>query len=300
MTSSTKGRPLLRRGSRVAVVAPSGVFDPAGLDRGMAEIRSWGLEPVQAPHLYARHRTTAGTAAQRAADLAWALSSPDIAAVWAARGGHGAVHLLPDLAGAVVDDRPLIGFSDVTALFCALWRAGVGRGVHGPVLHSLADHCDADSRAWLRSMLLDGRGGLLPGQHLAGPPARLEAPLVGGNLCVLASLCGTPWALRAEGCIVLLEDIAEPAYKIDRMVHQLRGAGCLDGAVGIALGSFTACSVPDGADWTLADLLVELLEPLGVPVVAGLPVGHGPANRSFVVGAPAILDTGQGLHVRPG
>jgi len=282
------------------VIAPSGIFDPDRLALGFDLLSSWGLRPVAAPHLDARHRYTAGTVQERRADLAWALSSPDLDAVWLARGGSGAVHLLPGLAAAVVDDRPLIGFSDATALFCALRSAGVGRGVHGPVLHSLADHADDASRAWLAAMLLRGQGGLLPGTHLAGPSARVDAPLVGGNLCVLASLCGTPWALQAEGCIVLLEDIAEPAYKIDRMIQQLRFSGCFDGAVGIALGSFTSCPVPQGAGWTLSDLLADLLAPLDLPVLTGLPVGHGPANRSFVFGAPAVLDTGEGLHVQVG
>ena len=288
---------LLAPGARVAVVAPSGNFDPDRLRTGMDLVRDWGLVPVEAPNLHRRHRTTAGTVAERRADLRWALGDPDIDAVWLARGGYGAAQLLDGLADAVIDERPIIGFSDATALFCALDRAGLGQRVHGPVLHSLADLADADSQQALRALLLEGRPSALPGRLLCGPAIPVEAPVVGGNLCVLASLAGTPWALDGRDRIVLLEDIGEPAYKIDRMITQLSCAGALSGLRGIALGTFTGCAVPAGVTWDLDALLVELLEPLGVPVLCGLPVGHGPRNRPFVHGAWGHLDPAEGLRV---
>lgn len=289
------GSPLLPAGSRVAVVAPAGVFDPARLRVGMDLLRAWGLEPVPAPNLDRRHRYTAGTHEERRADLRWALGSDEVQGAWFARGGYGTVHLLPEALAALRDERPIIGFSDATALFCALQGQGRGGRVHGPVLHSLGDLVDEDSRGALRGLLLEGRRAELPGRWLLGPPGAVEGPLLGGNLCVLASLCGTPWAMRARGAIVLLEDIGEPPYKVDRMLTQLRLAGCLEGAVGIALGTFTGCEPPAGADWTLEQVLADLLAPLGLPVVAGLPVGHGAANRAWLHGRRVRLHEG-GLH----
>ena len=105
---------------------------------------------------------------------------------------------------------------------------------------------------------------------------------MGGNLCVLTSLCGTADALQAEGCILLLEDIGEPAYKVDRMLNQLRLSGCLEGVVGVALGEF-------GEVEGLLDILREHVD---VPLAWGLPVGHGDRNVPWRYGARAVLDRG--------
>jgi len=277
------------------VVAPAGIFDPAGLEAGMALLRQWGLEPVPSPHLGARDRYTAGSVALRQADLAWALGEPGLAAAWFARGGYGTMHLLPELGPLPRDERPIIGFSDATALFCALDRQRRGLRVHGPVLHSLAEHPDAATRQALRALLLEGRRPRLPGRQLAGPTGPVQGRLVGGNLCVLASLAGTPWALDARDAIVVLEDVAEPPYKLDRMLSQLLLSGGLAGARGIALGSFTRTPLPAGATWGAEDVLVALLAPLGLPVVGGLPVGHDAANLPWLHGAPAVLDE-DGVH----
>jgi muramoyltetrapeptide carboxypeptidase len=288
--------PLLQTGARVAVVSPSGVHDPARLAASVALAEGWGLSFALGWHHEARHRYTAGTPAERAADLAWALTAPDVDAVWFTRGGYGTAHLLDALPLDRLDDRPVIGFSDATALFTAMWGRRRGRAVHGPVLHSLADHADADSQEALRALLLDGVRPPLPGRRLAGPDVPVTAPVVGGNLCVLASAAGTPWALDARGCIVLLEEIGERPYRVDRLVTQLRQSGALDGCVGVALGDFLAPRHPADEALDMDEILADLLEPLGVPVVGGLPVGHGARNRAVVLGERATL-TSAGLGV---
>lgn len=287
---------MLSEGARVAVVAPSGIFNPDRLQSGIDLITSWGLQVVEGRNLHARHRITAGTIQQRSADLTWALTDKEIDAVWFARGGYGTAQLLSHLPWSACDGRPVIGFSDATALLVALERVGVTGGVHGPVLHSLVGHTSEDSVAALKKMLLEGGSYWLKGRHLCGPHRAVQGRLVGGNLCVLASLAGTPWSLRSNGAIVVLEDINEPAYKIDRLISQLRDSGSLDGAVGIALGDFTDCAIPSSADWTLSDLLIDLLSPLGLPVISGLPVGHGSRNRPWQVGVEGVLSV-EGLHV---
>ena len=226
----------------------------------------------------------------------WALTAPDIDAVWFTRGGFGTVHLLEAIPWPRIDDRPVIGFSDATALFTAMTVRGAGCGVHGPVLHSLADHPDERSRERLHRVLLEGGIETLSGRHLTGPDVTIEGPLVGGNLCVLASLVGTPFALRARGKVLLLEEIGERPYQVDRLVTQLRLGGVLDGVLGIALGEFIAPRHPADADIDMNAVLRDLLAPLGVPVIAGLPIGHGAANSTVRLGAPVRLD-GEGLHV---
>ena len=118
-------------------------------------------------------------------------------------------------------------------------------------------------------------------------------PLVGGNLCMLAVTCGTPFQLDARGGILVLEEVAEHPYKVDRMLQQLADAGVLDEIRGVALGSFTGCEAPAGADWSLQDVLDEHLAGRGVPVVAGLPIGHGPHNHAWPVRATGRLQGGQ-------
>ena len=279
---------MLSAGARIALVAPSGAFDAQRLARGVDMIRSWGFEVIEGTHLNSRHRYYAGTVEERTADLRWALTSEDVDAVWFARGGYGTAQTLASIPWSELDGRPVVGFSDATALFSAMTRHGVSGGVHGPVLHSLADLASVQSQAMLREVLA-GASIEIPGRPLFGPFQAVRGPVVGGNLCVLASLAGTPWALRAQGCIVMLEDVGEVPYRIDRLLHQLIESGGLDGAVGIGLGTFQGCDAPPSADWTLQDVVGDRLASLGVPVVCGLGFGHGADNASWRVGALGVL-----------
>lgn len=116
--------------------------------------------------------------------------------------------------------------------------------------------------------------------------------LCGGNLCMLAATAGTRHQLRARDAIVILEEVDEVPYRVDRLMQQCLSAGVFDGVRGVALGSFTNCSPPADASWTLRDVLMDHLAPLGVPVLAGLPVGHGSENHAFPWGVPARIAGG--------
>ena len=291
----------LPQGARVAVIAPAARFSTDRLLAGVEFLRGLGLEPVLAPQLFATDRYHAGTSAQRLADLVWAATDPHIDAIWLARGGFGCAHLLNDLPWEILNPRPLIGFSDATALLVALWQAGWtttdnGHLVHGPVVQTLAPTVaqgrvapvlvDNETRAAIRD-LVAGSPVALPGRHLCGPPRQPPSgPVVGGNLTVLASLCGTPWQLQAKGCIVVLEDVGEAPYRLDRCLTQLLQAGSLTGAVGIALGQLidAGASDADGIEYGALEVLRDCLSPLGIPVICDLPVGHGPRNLPWFFG----------------
>ncbi len=283
----------LKPGSRVGVFGPSGIHDPDRLEVACALLRSWDLEPVNAPHLGAKHRYLAGDDDARLEALTWALSDPSLDAAWVARRGFGLTRLLPRVPWHALRPRPVLGFSDTTVLLLALWRRGWPHPVHAPVLHSFADHIDAASQEATRALLMEGIGGTLPGEAVV--TGTVEAPVLGGNLCMVASLAGTAEALRTDGAILLLEDVGERPYRLDRLFGQLKQSGVLRGARGIAFGEFLGCDAPDWADWDLNAVLCDLVAPLGIPVVRGLPVGHGAANHPFVIGASARLDD-QGLH----
>lgn len=283
--------PVLRPGDRVGVVAPSGPLPHGRLDAGLAVLRSWGLEVVEGARLRTRSPHLAHLAAsdrERAADLCVMWRDPSIAAVLAGRGGYGAARLLEHLDPCVaVDPRPasgrvpaLVGFSDITALLLTPLGA---RGIHGPVVTSLGDRDDA-TRERLRTLLFDGWGpgttvfaGLTP--VVAGDAV---GRLAGGNLTVLASLVGTPTYERhlarvGESTVLVLEDVGEAAYRLDRALTQLRLSGFFEQVAAVVVGDLTGCGPQDQVDATLTDRLGDL----GVPVWRGAPVGHGPRNLAF-------------------
>jgi muramoyltetrapeptide carboxypeptidase len=280
---------MLRPNACIAVIAPAGVPEPADLETGMGLLRHWGFHLIEGTHLRARQRYQAGTVAERAADLAWALTAPGIDALWLARGGYGCVQCLPDLPADLPRDRLVIGCSDATALLAALASRGHTRVIHGPMVEGLVARADETTRAWIRDLLMGCTLPELKVQRVCGPKQPVSGPLVGGNLTVLASLAGTPYALRAADAIVVLEDVGEALYRLDRCVMQLRLSGALRHARAIVLGEFIRCHPPRDASYTAMDVLPDLFEPLGIPVYATTEIGHGPRNLAWHYGGAVCI-----------
>ncbi|MQA85179.1 MAG: LD-carboxypeptidase [Streptosporangiales bacterium] len=291
--------PRLRPGDRVAVVAPGGPVDPVRLDAGCAVLRGFGLDITTGPHVRDRTGFLAGRDADRAADLQAAWCDPSVRAVVCARGGYGSMRLLDRLdwdALAAAGAKLLHGASDVTALHVA-FGARLGLATTFGPMAALAPIGSAEpepgSLACLRDTLF------APGrtQVLAAPTPRALAGgrafglLDGGNLSLLASLAGTPYAPpAAPGRIVLLEDINEEPYRVDRMITQLLLAGWFDGVTGVILGSWVGCGSPEEVEEVLAERLLQL----NVPVLAGLPIGHGVPQLTLPLGVAAELDADAG------
>jgi muramoyltetrapeptide carboxypeptidase len=280
---------MLKPNANIAVIAPAGIPNLEGVQAGVTLVQSWGYRLVRAPHIADKHHFTAGTTEARTSDLVWALCENGIDAVWLARGGYGCMQCMPQLPACFPDTRPVIGCSDATALLTYLDKRRGGPLVHGPMLETIATRVDDATRAHMRRMLAGETNAPTPTEHFVGPSHSVSGKVVGGNLCVLSSLAGTPWALESKEAIVVLEDITEAPYRIDRLIMQLRLSGAFDGALAIALGDFVKCEPPAGADYTLQDVLREALAPLGVPVWSGLPTGHGSTNLAWRVGAVAEL-----------
>jgi muramoyltetrapeptide carboxypeptidase len=286
----------LAPGDRVGVVATSGTLVPERLDRGVATLRSWGLDVVVGRHALERSRHLAGTDEQRAADLQQAWCDPATRAVVCARGGSGAarvVDLLDWDAMRAAGPRVLVGFSDVTVLHQAVANRLDLVTLAGPMAATEAFAGvapDDESVQHLRSTLFDPEsvrvlagGGL---QREVGGRAR--GVLVGGTLALLANTVGTPEHRPARGGLAVLEDVAEPAYRIDSMLTQLLRTGWFDGVAGIILGSWRDCGP------AAHETLVERLAPLGVPLVSGLPFGHALPQLTVPLGAEAELDADAG------
>ena len=266
----------------------------------MALLRDWGYDVIPGENLHASFRYNGGTAQQRAQDLNWALTSEDIDAVWLARGGYGCVHCLPHLPAALPKSRVLVGNSDATSLLSALYGRGHTHLIHGPMLESLATRVDDETRAGMRRLLATSEAPALRLDQLCGPPGNVEGKLVGGNLTVLASVAGTPWAVREMQGIVMLEDVGEAAYRLDRCVMQLIGSGVLRAARAVVFGEFIRCTLPRDATFTIDDIIRELLEPLGLPVFTGAEFGHGSRNFPWMYGGYATLQEGAIKYGRGG
>jgi muramoyltetrapeptide carboxypeptidase len=284
--------PRLRAGSRIALVAPAGPMAPERVEIAIDRCLRFGLEPVLGAAARGRHgEYLAASDDERLSDLQRAFDDPDIDAVWALRGGYGTMRLLQrlDLGQLARAPKAFIGFSDNTAVHLALHARGVV-SFHGP--HAGGDATELAEDALRRVLWHAEPPGVLelpadrPAVTLAEGAA--EGRLIGGNLSILAAMCGTPAALRSQGAILFIEEIGEEAYRMDRAWVQLQLARALDGVAGIAFGRFTDC----GDD--VFPLLQSLAEPLGVPVVADLPIGHEADNWTLPMGSRARLDATAG------
>ncbi|RPJ70199.1 MAG: LD-carboxypeptidase [Acidobacteria bacterium] len=285
----------VRPGDRVAVVAPASPFDPEQLEAGLCELRRLGFEPVVDDRTFARRGYVAGPPEVRARALQDALDDPGIACVMAARGGYGSVQILPLLDPvAVARARKLIvGYSDLTSLLSFL-TCQVGLAcAHGPTVSDRLGRGRYDEASLLAT---------LSGQE---PPGVLVAPgletlvegeangfLFGGNLTQLAASLGTPYAFDPPaGCLLLLEDVNERPYRLDRLWTQLRLAGILDRAAGIVLADFPGCDEP-GGEVAAREVFAELARSFAGPVVFGLPTGHTAVPLTVPLGVRARILAG--------
>ncbi|GAA1188189.1 muramoyltetrapeptide carboxypeptidase [Kitasatospora gansuensis] len=284
-------------GDRVALVATSGAIDLDQLTAGTAILRSWGLDVVPGEHLTDRHLGyLAGTDADRAADFQRAWLDPTIAAVICARGGYGVqrmVDLLDWDALRTAPPKALVGFSDITVLHeTVAQRLGVPT-LYGPMGTGATFIADPPTAEHLRRTLFTPDTTLVVGTPGAGPlfPGTAHGVTAGGCAHLLAAERGTATARPSfAGTILLLEDISEHPYQLDRIVTQLIRSGALDGVAGIALGSWEGCEPLDQVRAVLADRLA----PLGVPVAWELGFGHCPSTLTVPLGLPATLDADAG------
>lgn len=301
--------PRLRPGSRVALIAPAGpLLERDDLTRAQELCRALGYDPVLAAHAYSRHGYLAGTDDQRLADLNGVLQDPGIDAVWCIRGGYGTLRLLDrvDYEAMARRPKPLIGFSDITALLNAVTRASGVVTYHGPVARApMPEFSRMHFERVLASSAAPGRldrlpvpaNVLVPQEHrivtLAGGNA--EGPLAGGNLSLLHCLIGTPYFPDLAGAILFLEDVDEDLYNVDRMLAHLRLVGALKGLAGVAVGRFTELdrAARDGA-LGFDEVLATYLEPLGIPVAYGFPIGHIDSQWTLPLGVRARLKADAG------
>lgn len=300
-----KGRPL-GPGSVIAVPTPaSPLLDLEYLDSGVAWLEAQGFEVRLTEHANEGESFKAGTPELRARELEAAFADPEVDAVVPLGGGHAGAQILAHLDYELIaaNPKPLVCFSELTVLHCALGeRAGIVT-FYGPMVSAIGVLSERTQREWLRAVTSTEPLGVVDPD---GPSARTVTPgsaegmLVGGTLSLVCSLLGTPWELDTRGRILLLEDVDEEPPRIDRFLTQLLNAGKLQEAAGIWLGDFLRCRPREhwplwkGHSLTVEELFDELVAPLGIPAMHGLPVGHSKDVVTVPLGVQARLDATAG------
>ncbi len=297
--------PALQKGDVIGIAAPSSAFDRAAFDAGVAWLQTQGFRVRYRADIHDREHYLAGSRERRIAELEELFTSPDIRAVFFARGGYGVMQLLPDLVLPSVDTHPLVvlGHSDLTPLLNHITEMTRLVTFHGPLVAGL-HKTSASSLAQMMAMLT--RPHTIPGPVAAGTggsiclsEGRATGRLCGGNLSLIAATLGTPFELDTRGKILFLEDIGERPYRVDRLLTQLQLAGKLQQAAGVAFGEMVDCVEPGAAGRPVVDILEQFAQAIPGPVVHGLPFGHGENNATLPIGALATLDGNKGtLEIR--
>ena len=292
----------LRLGDVVGIVAPAGPIEPDRLQAGIAVLEEFGLRPRVGAAVLERRGHLAGADDARLADLRAMLGDSEVRAVFCARGGYGSQRIVPelDLAALRADPKPIVGYSDVTALLAAVVGSGVG-AFHGPMVATdLARGLTARSRSWFWSVLSD------PEVRLEAPvptpvrPGRARGRLVGGCLSVLVTTLGTPWATDTTDAVLFLEDVNEWPYRLDRMLLQLRQARVLERVAGVVFGTMMTCKSANGI--AALDVVRDAFADAPFPVGFGVPSGHDLAavaveNLALPLGTTVELDVEAGRLV---
>ncbi len=297
--SLTKPRPL-RPGDLVGVAAPAASFDTALLQKGIGELEGLGLRVRVAEDIHERAQFAAGTPKRRVRELRGLFEDGEVAGIVCARGGAGAIHLLPGLDPLLAQRHPkdFVGCSDVTFLHSMLNALGLVT-FYGPMVAGDMGRGSWDRESFWNAVsgegapLVTAADDLLPLRDGHG-----RGRILGGCLSILASAAGTPWAFRPDrdGTILFIEDIAEPPSRIDRLLRQLRAAGAFEGLQGVVFGDMLKCAPPRDTAFSLEDVVLEALEGLEVPVALGLSSGHvvsGALTLPLGVSARLLCERGE-------
>ena len=298
--------PRLRPGDLVGLVAPGGVVNDRLIEKSVQNIEALGLRAKVGTYLRAAYGNYAGSVQQRLADLHAMFTDPEVKMIWPVRGGSGCISLLSQLDYGLVRRTPkiLLGYSDITALHLAIYNKTGLVTFHGPVASStLADY----PREHMMAVLTDPRPSytipMAPENALKASTAphfgirtitagRATGPLLGGNLSIVAALCGTPYAADFRDGLLFLEEVDEAPYRLDRWLTQLDLSVGFADAAGVMMGICEDCKPEEGrASLTLDQTFDQHLKPLTVPAVTGYSIGHIRHQFTLPVGVRATLDT---------
>ena len=278
--------PKLQPGDTVGIIAPSGSFERERLAHGLAFLRAKGFDVREGMSLYAQDRYLAGTDRARADDVNAMFADEDVKGIFVARGGYGSARILARLDWASVAQNPkvLVGLSDTTALQVAIFaRTGLVT-FSGFLLCSDVTaegvHEETEQALWEAVCSHEFEGvGVTP---LRG--GEVTGTLMGGCLSLVVSLVGTAFFPDIEDAVLVLEDVNEPPYRVDRMLNQLAMAGVFDRVSGVIFGEFVDCEPERETEGRIEDVIEDFAARVSCPVFCGLPYGHGKARRVLPIG----------------
>lgn len=279
----------LMPGDTLGIVAPAGPFDPKKFMKGKAILESMGFRTVFDEGIFQKHGIFAGSDVHRADQVNRLFADPTVQAVVCARGGYGSMRILPFLDFKIIQNNPKIfmGFSDISVLLFVLHARCSLVTFHGPVVTTLANTAEQTIAAMIRVMTSNKHLELKPEKGLVIKPGVSSGGVVGGNLTTLCHLVGTPYTPDFDGKILFLEDRGEAPYRIDRMLTQMKLAGCFEGLKGLFLGSFEACGKRDD----IFRIVQEVFEDVNIPILSGFEIGHARINITIPIGLRATLNT---------
>lgn len=283
----------LRRGDKIAMVAPASSFNREAFLAGCDRLREMGFEPVYAQDIFDRDIYFAGTVERRAHEFHEFWRRDDIAALICVRGGYGSNYLLDKLDYGMIAEHPkiLLGCSDITSMLTTIHdRTGL-IGFHGPMVAKDIADGTFDGPSW-QSALQGASNWTIPANDVEVLRiGKASGRLYGGCLSMMVASLGTPYEIQTEGSILFIEDIAEKPFRIDRMLMQLRLAGKLERVRGFVFGEMLDCLPPKGETYTLQEVILRVLEPYNVPIVYGLKSGHVTSgNITLPIGVQAELE----------
>lgn len=265
----------LKKGDCIGIAAVSSPFDRALFLTGVDVLTSLGFRVSYRDDIFDRDRYFAGTEERRASEFMELMQRDDIAAVLFARGGYGSQRVIPLLDAQTLGNhrKPVVGFSDATALLTFLRQNAAVPTFYGPVVTQLARDASGTSAEHLVTALsTSGPLGSIPvGEARVFKPGKAEGSLVGGCLSLITSSIGTSYALMAKDAILFLEDTGEKVYVLDRMLTQLKASGMLDGVRGIIFGSLKPV---EGEPHDLEEMLLDVLQDFEGPIISSFPAGH--------------------------
>lgn len=283
--------PRLAPGDRVRVVSPASTPDRDFVARGVEALTGWGLQVELGRHVFDSVGYLAGTDEDRLADLNDAFRDPGVRAVFASRGGKGAYRISDQLDFAAVrrDPKPLVGFSDITAVHLSLWKECGLAGIHGAFVQS-----DGLRKALMTTdeiVVKQDPGELSAGLTQGGPATGF---LMGGNLNTIAHAVGGELSSLDGGILLIEDNLGTGLGMIDRQLTQLIKSGLLDDLRGVAVGQLTGFEDAHANGWSVLDVIRDRLELLAVPVLGGLPIGHGRQAATVPLGTAATIDPAAG------
>ncbi|MBW1996954.1 MAG: LD-carboxypeptidase [Deltaproteobacteria bacterium] len=277
------------KGDTFGIMAPAGSVTPDELEEGIELIRGSGYRVILARNIFHSKAYLAGDDTARLQDLHDMFLDRRVKAIMCARGGAGSMRLLDKIDYELIRENPkiFIGYSDITALLLSFYKRAGLVTFHGPVLREISRD-EGDNWTSLEKTISNGRRIEL---SLSGAqvirPGKTAGPVLGGNLSLVCNMMGTPFLPSLNKKILFLEEKGEAPYRIDRMLAQLRLSGVLDEVSGVLLGSFEQCGDPSD----LREMFSEIFSALEMPVLMGVPSGHGVRNRTIPMGVRAEVDT---------